>query len=166
MARGTSVRRSVSLRLAGTESVPPQRLEGATVRELLAAGGEGLRADRATPEGGLLGCLACGHPELYARKDFPRRAGIAIVVLAAVLAPFTSYASLGVAALLDFLLYAFGPEVLVCYVCGAEHRGFAAQPRHPRFDHTIAERLRFGERAVMGKPMREGGTADAPEPEH
>jgi len=28
------------------------------------------------------------------------------------------------------------------------------------------EALRYGARAVMGKPMRPGGTADAPEPEH
>jgi hypothetical protein len=160
MAQGISVRRPAS------DSEPARRFEGATVRELVAAGGAGLHADRSTSEGGLLGCLACGHPELYARKDFPRRAGIAIVVLAAVLAPFTRYASLAIAALLDLLLYVFGPDVVVCYVCGAEHRGFAPRPRHPRFDHTIAERLRFGERAVMGSPMREGGTADAPEPEH
>jgi len=51
-------------------------------------------------------------------------------------------------------------------VCGARHRGFSPRPRHPRFDREIDERLRYGERAVMGKPMREGGTADAPEPEH
>jgi hypothetical protein len=158
--------RGVSVRLPASESAPPKTFEAASVGELVAAAGASLQADRTTPDGGLLGCLACGHPELYARKDFPRRAGIAIVVLAAILAPFTSYASLVVAALLDLLLYAFGPEVVACYVCGAEHRGFAARPRHPRFDHAIAERLRFGERAVMGKPMRDGGTADAPEPEH
>ena len=34
------------------------------------------------------------------------------------------------------------------------------------FDREIDERLRYGERAVMGKPMRESGTANAPEPEH
>ena len=48
----------------------------------------------------------------------------------------------------------------------AVHRGFDKKPKHPRFDRTIAERLKFGEKAVMGTPMRDGGTADAPEPEH
>jgi hypothetical protein len=51
-------------------------------------------------------------------------------------------------------------------VCLARHHRFCPQPRHPRFDREIEERLKFGERAVMGKPMREGGTAGAPEPEH
>jgi len=141
-------------------------LEAPDGRALLSSGGSDLRQDRLSPEGGLLGCLSCGHPELHARKDFPRGLGFGIVLAAAILAPFTAYTSLVAAALLDALLYAFAPEVVVCYLCEAEHRGFPPRPRHPRFDHSIAERMRFGERAVMGKPMREGGTADAPEPEH
>jgi hypothetical protein len=68
--------------------------------------------------------------------------------------------------MLDALLYALAPTSLACYVCGTQHRGFGDQPRHPRFDLTIAERLRFGQKAVMGSPMRPGGTAGAPEPEH
>lgn len=116
--------------------------------------------------GGLLGCRVCGHPELYTRKDFPRAVGFGIVGVAAVLAPFTHYLSLAGAALLDAVLYWTVPEVVVCYVCGARHRGFPKDPRHPRFDREIDERLKYGRRAVMGRPMREGGTADAPEPEH
>jgi hypothetical protein len=54
----------------------------------------------------------------------------------------------------------------VCYVCTARHRGFHEEPRHPAFDREIRERLRFGDKAVMGKPMRPGGTAGAPDPEH
>jgi len=127
-----------------------------------------LHLERLTESGGLTGCLACGHPELSTRKDFPRALGIGIVVLAAVLVPFLPkwYPSLIAAAILDLLLHRFAPEVVVCYVCEAEHRGFPTSPRHPRFDRTIEERLRYGDRAVMGSPMRPGGTADAPEPEH
>lgn len=117
-------------------------------------------------EEGLWVCRACAHPELYSRKDFPRALGIGIVAVAAVLAPFTHYLSLVAAALLDAVLYWAIPEVVVCYVCESEHRGFARHPRHPRFDREIAERLRYGQRAVMGRPMRAGGTANAPEPEH
>ena len=82
------------------------------------------------------------------------------------MAPFTWYLSLAVAALCDALLYRCSPTVVVCYVCGARHRGFGSDPRHPRYDLGIAERLRFGPKAVMGSPMRSGGTAGAPEPEH
>lgn len=126
----------------------------------------GLQPRSLDREGGLLGCARCGHPELFTRKDFPRTLGFAILGVAAVLAPFTYYASLGVAALLDLALYHLVAEVRVCYVCNAEHRGFAPRPRHPRYDPEIADRVRFGAKAVMGKPMRPGGTADGPEPEH
>lgn len=137
----------------------------------LACAGCGTRApllrDGLSSAGGLTHCLACGHPELYRQKDFPKSIGIAIVVLAAIAAPFTPYyASLFAAAAIDALLYLALPERLVCYVCGARHTGFANEPRHPRFDREIDERLKYGERAVMGKPMRAGGTANAPEPEH
>lgn len=125
-----------------------------------------LVTERLTSEHGLTGCLACGHRELFTRKSFSRGAGLAVVIIAAVLAPWTHYLSLVVAAAIDGLLYRFTANVVVCYVCGAQHRGFSPAPRHPRFDREIAERLRFGPRAVMGKPMRETGTANAPEPEH
>ena len=125
-----------------------------------------LRREHLQADGGLTGCLVCGHPELYTQKDFPRAWGLGIVVVAALLAPFTGYLSLVAAAVLDALLYHFAPDAVLCYLCGSEHRGFAERPRHPRFDREIDERLRYGERAVMGRPMRDGGTADAPEPEH
>lgn len=127
---------------------------------------EGLHLERLAPEGGLEGCLACGHPELYTQRDFPRGLGIGVVVGAALLAPLTYYASLLVAAAVDAALYRFSPAVVVCYACGAAHRGFAPRPRHPRYDLGIAERLRYGPKAVMGTPMRPEGTAGAPEPEH
>jgi len=56
----------------------------------------------------------------------------------------------------DHVRFSFGPEAAPDDVTGA-----IAAP-----DRTIEERLKFGENAVMGSPMREGGTAGAPEPEH
>ena len=125
-----------------------------------------LHKERIEASGGLAGCLACGHPELYRAKAFPRAVGIAIVVVAAILAPFTFYLSLLLAAVIDLVLYLLVPDVVACYVCQSGHHGFATDPLHPHFDREIEERLKFGERAVMGKPMRAGGTAGAPEPEH
>ncbi len=131
-----------------------------------------LHLEQRTAQGGLRGCLACGHPELFTRKDFPRAVGVGIVAMAAILVPFVPsdwapyYPTLVAAALLDFVLFRFAPEVVECYVCEAEHRGFPREPRHPAFDRTIEERLKFGEQAVMGSPMRPGGTAGAPDPEH
>ena len=69
--------------------------------------GEGefqLHLEHRTEHGGVTGCLSCGHAELYTVKRFPKPLGIGIVVVAAVLAPFTSYISLAAAAVLGMAL--------------------------------------------------------------
>ena len=85
-------------------------------------------------------CPACGSSLLYVQRDFNQKAGLAIVGVGAVLAPFTPfYSSLIVAALVDALLYAMLPEITVCYRCHAHFRGFARNPRHQAFDLHVAE---------------------------
>ncbi len=85
-------------------------------------------------------CPACDGQQLYVQRDFNQRAGLAIVVLGAVLAPFTPfYSSLVVAALVDATLYAVLPEITVCYRCHAHFRGFQRNPRHAAFDLHLAE---------------------------
>jgi hypothetical protein len=84
-------------------------------------------------------CLACGGAQLYVQRDFNQKAGLAVVVVGAVLAPFTYYASLVAAALIDAALYVMLPEITVCYRCHAHYRGFARNPGHQAFDLHIAE---------------------------
>lgn len=85
-------------------------------------------------------CPACRGKQLYVQRDFNQRAGLAIVVLGAVLAPFTPYyASLVVAALIDAALYALLPEITICYRCHAHFRGFRRNPAHQAFDLHLAE---------------------------
>ena len=77
---------------------------------------------------------------MYVQRDFNQKAGLAIVVLGAILAPFTPYySSLFAAAALDAVLYAFLPEITICYRCQAHFRGFRRHPRHHAFDLHIAE---------------------------
>ena len=85
-------------------------------------------------------CPACGSRLLYVQRDFNQRAGLAVVIVGAALAPFTPfYSSLMVAALIDAGLYALLPEITVCYRCHAHFRGFARNPRHEAFDLHLAE---------------------------
>lgn len=85
-------------------------------------------------------CPACGGTLLYVQRDFNQKAGLAVVVAGALLAPFTPYyASLVVAALVDAGLYAALPEITICYRCHAHLRGFARNPRHQAFDLHLAE---------------------------
>lgn len=85
-------------------------------------------------------CPACGGRQLYVQRDFNQKAGIAIVVIGSVLAPFTPfYSSLFVAAALDAVLYVLVPEITVCYRCHAHFRRFARNPAHEKFDLHLAE---------------------------
>lgn len=94
-----------------------------------------LREDRIVDE-----CPACGGRQLYVQRDFNRRAGLAIVLLGAALAPFTPYySSLVAAALVDAGLYAVLPEIAICYRCQAHFRGFRRNPAHRGFDLHTAE---------------------------
>ena len=85
-------------------------------------------------------CPASGGKQLYVQRDFNQRAGLAIVVVGALLAPFTPYySSLLVAGAIDAGLYALLPEITICYRCQAHFRGFRKNPAHQAFDLHVAE---------------------------
>jgi hypothetical protein len=93
-------------------------------------------------------CPACQGEQLYVQRDFNQRAGLAIVIAGAALAPFTPfYSSLMVAALIDAGLYAMLPEITVCYRCHAHFRGFARNAKHEAFDLHLAEQYETHERS-------------------
>jgi hypothetical protein len=88
-------------------------------------------------------CPRCTGDRLYVQRDFNQKAGLLIVIVGAVLAPFTPYySSLFVAAAVDAVLYAVLPEITVCYRCGTHFRGFRRNPKHQAFDLHIAEQYR------------------------
>ena len=94
-------------------------------------------------------CPACGSALLYVQRDFNQKAGLAVVVVGALLAPFTPYyASLFAAALLDAALYAILPEITICYRCQAHFRGFHRNRGHAAFDLHTAEQYGTRPRAA------------------
>jgi hypothetical protein len=96
-------------------------------------------------------CPKCGCRELFVRKDFPQKTGLAVVVAAGaaflVLAASRATFYLGVwvlvaAAAVDALLYLFVPKVTVCYRCRAPLRGVSPNPAHGPFELAVAEKYR------------------------
>lgn len=96
------------------------------------------------------GCLVCGCDDLWRQTDFPPMLGVALVGLGALLStiawsmyqPVWAIGILMGFALVDLLLFAFMPDVLVCYRCNARHRSNALTADHPKFDLEIHERYR------------------------
>ena len=96
-------------------------------------------------------CPKCGCRDLFVRKDFPQRIGLAIVLVAGlaflVLAARRNNFYLGVlvliaALLIDALGYFLVGMVTVCYRCRAEFRDVAVNPAHGGFELSIAEKYR------------------------
>jgi hypothetical protein len=110
-----------------------------------AAGGA---AEPGTGQPVLRRCLVCPSTELFARKDFPQRLGVGIVVAGFAASCVTwawqllipTFAILFGTALVDVLLYLLMPECLTCYRCAARYRG-AGGP-HGGFDLETHERHR------------------------
>lgn len=88
----------------------------------------------------LKGCPFCHSRQFYKRKDFNQVLGCSIVIIGAVLVPFTYGLSLPILIIIDWILYHRFPDVVVCYRCGAEYYGLVHIPEHVEgFDHHIGE---------------------------
>ena len=98
----------------------------------------------------------CGCDDLWRQKDFPPALGLTLVGLGALLStlawlwyyPVAAIGILMAFALVDLVLFALMPDVLVCYRCGARYRHTAIREDHPRFSLELAERYRQEERRL------------------
>lgn len=98
----------------------------------------------APPAGTLIErCAACGHEELYVQRDFNRATGIALVVLGAVFVPWTYWPLIGIT-VLDYVIWKFVKDVVVCYDCQAVHRGYRENPAIRPFDLATHDRHVYG----------------------
>ena len=101
-------------------------------------------------------CPICGCRRFFRQKAFPRVLGIGLVVVGAVLVPFTYGISLMVLALVDLLIYRGVPMMAVCYLCRAEFRGVPVPARILPFRHHMAEGYeKRRERRDRQRPNRE-----------
>ena len=104
----------------------------------------------AGPPARLTRCLVCPSTELFVRKDFPQRVGLAIVVvgLAASCVAWAwrelvlTFAILFGTALVDVVLYVVMPDCLSCYRCGARYSGPGVRGAFGGFDLETHEKHR------------------------
>jgi hypothetical protein len=105
---------------------------------------------QAVVDGRVIQCLVCSCKELFVRKDFNQRLGIAIIVsgfIASSVAwfyvrPLITYAILFATALVDVLLYVIMGNLLQCYRCHSEYREVAGLEEHGMFRLETHERFR------------------------
>ena len=114
-------------------------------------------------------CLVCPSVDLYARKDFPQRLGVGLVIVAIIGSCIAwanyhvvwTFAILFGTALIDLVLYIAMGESLTCYRCGAQYRGFDEIELHGGFDLETHERYRqMAARMKTSSPLQTTGVAD------
>jgi hypothetical protein len=90
----------------------------------------------------------CQGADFYTRKDFDPTLGLAVVIIGASISAvfywlgrdLMAYGILGVAALIDLVVYGRLKDVTVCYRCHSEFRG-AFHRSAPPFDLHTADVL-------------------------
>ena len=104
-------------------------------------------SDSVRKDGHVDHCAVCEGRELFIRKVFPQRLGIAIVVVFGAVAIYyfrisvvIAWSVLAAAVLLDVVIYLFLPKVTTCYRCRAEYRKCALNPEHEGFDLATSEK--------------------------
>ena len=104
----------------------------------------------AIQDGDVTRCLACPSTDLFARKDFPQRLGVLLVVLGLIGSTIAwyhydiwlTYGILFGTVLIDLVLYLFVGDCLMCYRCGAIYRGLKSLEEHKPFNLETHERHR------------------------
>ena len=104
-----------------------------------------------TPKQPLTQCPSCGCRDLFIRKNFPQKLGLAIVAIAAlsflILSSQPHLVHIGLwilvaAAIIDGVLYFFVPMITVCYRCREDFNDHPVNPDHHGFELSIGEKYR------------------------
>ncbi len=101
------------------------------------------------PAGGqpLACCGVCQRRDLYQQRDFNRNLGAAVATVTCLVSFglffwnwLAGLATLVGLALVDLALFLLLDEVVICYACGAVHRGFPKNPQIPGFNLVVLDR--------------------------
>lgn len=91
--------------------------------------------------GELKTCICCGGESFYKQKDFNRKIGVALFILAAILSIWTYGISFIVLWLLDFFLFKKIGNIAICYYCETIYRKASNMEDLPGYDHLLGEKV-------------------------
>lgn len=104
-------------------------------------------------EGILEDCPGCGRKDFYSQKDFNRKLGALLFVIAAILSIWTYGISLIVLYLIDLFLFRKLKPIAVCYKCNAIFRGIKNIEQIRPFDHEMHDRIVYSDHDFQGKDI-------------
>lgn len=89
-------------------------------------------------------CPLCGCSHLYRQRDFNRALGCLLVLVGALLVPWTFGLSLPLFGLIDLWLYRRLKDAVVCYRCDTSFRDAVPTARQGEFDLLKHDVLKYG----------------------
>lgn len=113
-------------------------------------------------DGILKDCPQCARKDFYSQKDFNRKIGVLLFILAAVISTIMLYVGLGpewylstfiVLYGLDFLLFRRLNLIAICYKCDTIFRNVKNIKEIPGFDHEMHDRIVYSDHNFEGKPL-------------
>lgn len=104
-------------------------------------------------EGILKECPVCSRQDFYKQKDFNRKIGVVLFVIAAILSIWTYGLSLVALYLVDLLLFKRLSMVAICYKCQTNFRQVKNMGELPDFDHEMNDRIVYSDHDFKGKPL-------------
>ena len=103
--------------------------------------------------GTLKDCPVCERKDFYSQKDFNRKVGVILFVIAAVLSIWTYGISFIVLYLFDFILFRKLKPIAICYKCNTVFRKVENIDSIHGFDHEMNDRIVYSDHDFEGKPL-------------
>ena len=98
-------------------------------------------------------CPVCSRQDFYKQKDFNRKIGVALFVIAAILSIWTYGLSLVALYLVDLFLFRKLSMVVICYKCRTNFRRVLNLTEIRDYDHEMNDRIVYSDHDFKGKPL-------------
>jgi hypothetical protein len=113
-------------------------------------------------DGVLKVCPCCQRPDFYSQKDFSRKVGVTLFVVAALISTWMLWKGMGpqwylstfiVLYLLDFILFRRLNQIAICYKCETIFRDVKNINQVTGFSHEMHDRIVYSDHNFQGKPL-------------
>jgi len=104
-------------------------------------------------KGELRDCPCCSRKDFYRQKDFNRKVGVGLFIIAAILSIWTYGVSLIVLWLVDLFLFSKIGNVVICYKCNTNFRGVKNLAEIHDFNHEMHDRIVYSDHDFEGKAL-------------
>ncbi len=104
-------------------------------------------------EGKLEQCPKCHRMDFYSQKDFNRKLGVILFVIAAILSIWSYGISFIVLYIFDLILFKKLGNIAICYKCQTIFRKISNISEIRPFDHEMNDRIVYSDHDFKGKPL-------------